>query len=235
MFVWATRTASAFALRALFYVGLFLFVVALHVGVTTSLRAFGWNGGASLFVSGVIVLVVVLGANFIAGRLHARRAAAHEAERARLGLPDGPCCVVWRAAAPGQEAAAMPWDLTAPLRAAYPPLAKRFGIEGVAIVDFEIGADGAPRHIACIDAWPSDIFYDAAAAALRQAHFVVRPGETARFGASYRMPFVFRIAGAAHLKEAGRRALPHRPFVLGAVKAAELAAGWAAERIAKRA
>lgn len=125
----------------------------------------------------------------------------------------------------------MPWDLVAPLRAPYPQLPQRLGIEGYAIVDFEIGADGAPKHIACVDAWPTDLFFEAAATALRQARFAVKPGERARFGASYRMPFVFRISGAAKLQDRGRRALPHRPFVIGAVRAAE----WAAERIARRA
>lgn len=231
MFIWATRTASVYAARALFYVGLFLFVVALQVGVTTSLRGFGWSAGLSLLVSGAVVLGVVLGANYAAERYRRRREAEREAERARLGLPDGPCCVVWGKGEGGGEEAQMPWDLVVPLRAPYPKLPQRLGVEGVAIVDFEIGADGAPRHVACVHAWPSDIFFDAAAAALKEARFAIKPGENARFGTSYRMPFVFRIAGAAKIRESGRRALPHRPFVIGAVKAAE----WAADRIARRA
>lgn len=231
MFVWATRTASVYAARAFFYVGLFLFVVALQVGITTSLRGMGWGAGLSLLVSGSVVLAVVLGANYAAERYRKRRAAWREAERQRLGLPDGPCCVVWSKAAGGGEEAPMPWDLLAPLRAPYPKLPQRLGVEGVAIVDFEIGVDGAPKHVACVHAWPSDIFFDAASAALKEARFAIKPGETARFGTSYRMPFVFRIAGAAKLRDAGRRALPHRPFVIGAVKAAE----WAADRMARRA
>lgn len=219
MFVWATRQASVLTLRALFYVGLFVSVVLLHVAVTSALRAGGWPGGPALAVSGVLVLVLVLSANYLADRAIKRRAAAREAERVALGLPDGPCCVVWRQGSAGE--AAMPWDLERPLRAPYPKLAKRFGVEGVAVVDFEIGVDGAAKHIHCVDAWPSDAFFTAAAHALGQAKFIAKPDRAPRFGASYRMPFVFRIAGAAKLKDRGRKALPHRPVLFAAARAVE--------------
>lgn len=220
MFVWATRTLSVFALRGLFYLGLFLAVVVLHIAVTSALRAEGWNPGAALAVSGGLVLATVLGGNYAAGELRRRRAISREVARLALGLPEGPCCVVWRAK-DDAKTSAMPWDLATPLRAPYPPLARRLGVEGVAVVDFEIGADGAPKNIHCIDAWPSDVFFHAAAAALREARFTIKPGRKARFGRSFRMPFVFRIAGAARLKDKGRRALPHRPVVIAAMRAAE--------------
>lgn len=219
MFVWATRAVSVLGLRALFYVSLFLAVVVLQVAATSGLRALGLSPGMSLSISGFLVLGVVLTANYGAGILIKRRAAAREAERRAMKLPDGPCCVVWKSGGEGE--APMPWDLVGALRAPYPPLARRLGVEGVAIVDFEIGADGAPRHIHCVDAWPSDVFFEAAAAGLRACHFTPKPGAKARFGASYRMPFVFRISGAARLKDQGRKALPHRPALIAAARAVE--------------
>ncbi len=219
MFVWATRRASIITLRALFYVSLFFAVVVLQVAGVTTLRGMGWNGGLSLTVSGALVLALVLAANYGAEQVRKRRAAAREAERARLGLPEGPACVVWRAGAGDEEA--MPWTPLAPLRAPYPPLARRLGVEGVAVVDFEIGADGAPRHIHCVDSWPSEVFFEAAQLALKDARFEEKPGKKARFGVSYRMPFVFRIAGFAQIKEHGRRALPHRPALFAAARAVE--------------
>lgn len=219
MFVWATRTVSILALRALFYIGLFLFVVVLQVAVTSGLRALGLSPSISLLVSGVVVLVTVLSANFWASRAQLRFQTRHERARAAQGLPDGPCCVLWKTDQGGE--APMPWSLTAPIRAPYPRIAKRFGVEGLAIVDFEVGADGAPKHFSCVDVWPSDVFYKAAVQSLREARFEVKPGAAPRFGASYRMPFVFRIAGAARLKDRGKNALPHRPVVMAAVRAAE--------------
>lgn len=218
MFVWATRQASILTLRALFYVSLFTFVVLLQIAATSAFRSMGWAPGPSIAVAGALVLAVVLSANYGAEIVRRRRAAARERERGALKLPDGPCCVVWK---PGQGEAAMPWELTAPLRAPYPKLARRFGIEGVAVVDFEIGADGAPKHIACVDAWPSDVFYQAAATALAASRFVQKPGASPRFGTSFRMPFVFRIEGAARLKDRGKRALPHRPALFAAAKAVD--------------
>ncbi len=230
MFVWATRAASAWIARAAFYVGLFLFVVVLQVAVTSALRAAGWEAGPALVASGAVVLGFVLAVNFGVSRVLAQRAGAREEARKRLGLPDGPCCVIWRAGGGEEGEDAMPWSLAAPLRTPYPALARQCGVEGVALVDFEIGADGAARHIACIEAWPTDQFFDSAAAALREARFVLKPGAKPRFGASYRMPFVFRIAGAARLKDQGQRALPHRPLMIAAVRAAEKAAGQLAKR-----
>lgn len=209
MLIWATRTFSALTLRAAFYGGLFLIVAIAQVGVTSSLKALGWNGGLALAVSGAVVLGIVLVGVQLGEWIGERRAAAREIERMRLGLPGGPCCVVFRAGEGGE--ADMPWSLVGHLRAAYPKLARRLGVEGFAVVDFEISAEGAPKNIHCVDAWPSDVFYDAAKAALLEAKFEPKEGVKPRFGASYRMPFVFRIAGAARLKERGHRARPARP------------------------
>jgi TonB family protein len=121
----------------------------------------------------------------------------------RQGLPGGPCCVVWRAAEGGHRDDAMPWRLAAPLRARYPRLARRLGVEGVAVAEFEVGSDGRAKNLHCVYAWPSDVFYEAAQEALAHARFEPKPDLRVRYGASYRMPFVFRIAGAARLSEKG--------------------------------
>ncbi len=218
MLVSATRTASAYMLRALFYGFLFATVAIVHVAITTALRSAGWQGGISLFVSGAAVLAVVLVLVNLADFVREKRAAWREVQRIKQGLPVGPCCVVWRTSEAEGEAN-MPWDVVGHLHARYPKLARRLGVEGYAVVDFEINAQGQAKNIHCIDAWPSDVFYDAAREALSHAKFTPKPDVHPRFGASFRMPFVFRIAGAARLKDRGRRARTLRP----ALKAAEAA------------
>ncbi|HVZ99536.1 MAG TPA: TonB family protein [Caulobacterales bacterium] len=193
MLVRATRTVSALTLRVAFYGGLFLLVVVAQVAITTALRTLGWSGGASLAVSGCAVLAIVLSGVRVGEIVGERRAAAREIERLRQGLPSGPCCVVWR----GREGEAdMPWTLVRPLQVRYPALGRRLSVEGVAVVEFEIGSDGVAKHMHCLDVWPSPVFYEAARAALAAARFEPRKNAQVRFGASYHMAFVFRMAGA---------------------------------------
>lgn len=218
MLIWATRTVSALTFRALFYGGLFVVVVLLHGAFTSALRSAGWPGGYALAASGLVVLGVVILTMQATEYIALRRAEAREMERVRQGLPIGPCCVVWKSA---DGEADMPWELVGHLHAAYPKLARRLGVEGMAIVDFEINAEGQAKNIHCVDAWPSDVFFDAARGALLQAQFQPRGEERPRFGVSYRMPFVFRIAGAARLKDRGRKARKARPVLRAAVQAVE--------------
>ncbi len=219
MLIWATRTFSALTLRAAFYGGLFLVVAVAQVAITSALRTANWPPGFALAASGAVVLAIVLVGVQLGEFLGERRAARREMLRIKQGLPAGPCCVVWRAAE--GEAADMPWELVGDLRAAYPKLARRFGIEGFAVVDFEINSEGAAKNIHCVDAWPSDVFYQAARQAMAHAKFKHTGDFLPRFGASYRMPFVFRISGAARLKERGHRARPRRPALQAAVQAVE--------------
>jgi TonB family protein len=115
----------------------------------------------------------------------------------------------------------MPWQLTGPLRARYPKLARRLGVEGVAVVEFEVGAGGVVKSAHCVYAWPSDIFFDAAREALVRVKFEPKPDTHVRFGASYRMPFVFRISGASKLADQGVRAKQLRPALNAAQAAVE--------------
>ncbi len=218
MLVRATRTISALTLRALFYATLFLVVVIVHVALTGALRAQGWNGGNSLFTSGAAVLGLVLVLVHIADYVREKRAAAREIERMRQGLPGGPCCVVWRGA---ESESDMPWELAGPLRARYPALARRLGVEGVALVDFEISAQGAAKNVHCVYAWPSDVFFEAAREALAHTKFVAKPKALVRYGASYRIPFVFRVSGAARLTDLGHRARTLRPSLRAAQQVVE--------------
>jgi len=212
MLVSATRTVSALTLRAIFYTALFIIVVIAHLSMTGFLRAQGWNGGVSLFASGAVVLGFVLLLVNLAEWVREKRAARLEILRMRQGLPGGPCCVVWKTGdAAEQPEDAMPWQLASPLRARYPKLARRLGVEGVTVVEFEIGAGGVVKNAHCVYAWPSDVFFEAAREALLRARFEPKPDMHVRFGASYRMPFVFRIAGASKLPELGLRARPLRP------------------------
>lgn len=215
MLVQATKTVSSWTSRALFYGALFLGVVLLHGALTAALREAGWSGGAALGASGLFVLALVIFAMRVVEYIIARRAEARELERVRQGLPSGPCCIVWRA---GDGEADMPWELVGHLHAAYPKLARRLGVEGVAVLEFEISAEGRAKNIHVVDAWPSDVFFDAARAALKQARFALRGDVHPRFGASYRMPFVFRIAGASRLKDRGRRARKARPALQAAAR-----------------
>jgi len=223
MLVRATRTLSTLTLRALFYGALFVAVVIVHLALTGALRAQGWGPGPSLFASGAVVLVIVLVALHAVDWLRSKRAARREHLSQEQGLPGAPMCVVWNAAdAPeASERAddAMPWEVVGPLRARYPKLARRLGVEGVAVVSFEVGADGCAKSIHCVDAWPSDVFYDAAREALQHARFQLKDDIHPRFGASYRMPFVFRIAGATKLRDHGRRARQLRPALAAAQQA----------------
>ncbi len=233
MLVRATRTLSTWTLRALFYIALFGVVVVAHLAINSMLRAQGWGGGVSLLTAGVIVLVLVIvvtnAAEWLRDRLRERR----ELQRVQQRLPSGPCCVVWRAPeqkeksvrelleAEGEaEHSDMPWDVVGPLRARYPRLARRLGIEGIAIAEFEVGADGRAKNINCVDAWPSDVFYEAAREALQHAKFQPKDVHV-RFGASYKMPFVFRISGASKARDSGRRARELRPTLAAAQQAVE--------------
>jgi hypothetical protein len=65
------------------------------------------------------------------------------------------------------------------------------------------------------------VFYEAAREAMLRVRFQPRGDIHPRFGASYRMPFVFRIAGAAKLRERGHRAKPLRPTLDAAADAVE--------------
>lgn len=218
MLISATRTVSALTLRAIFYVTLFAVVVIVHLSLTGIFRAQGWTSGVSLFASGVVVLGLVLLLLNLADWVRELRAARLEVLRMRQGLPDGSCCVVWKTGEPAEQSEdAMPWQLAGPLRARYPRLARRLGVEGVAVVEFEVGAGGVVKNAHCIYAWPSDVFFDAAREALMRAKFEPKPDTHVRFGASYRMPFVFRISGASTLSDRGVRAKPLRP----ALKAAQ--------------
>ncbi|UPT62304.1 MAG: energy transducer TonB [Hyphomonadaceae bacterium JAD_PAG50586_4] len=131
--------------------------------------------------------------------------------------------MVWRApeTTVAEDDESMPWEVIGPLRARYPKLARRLGVEGVAIAEFEVTTDGRAKNIACVDAWPSDVFYDAAREALEHVRFQPKFDVHVRFGASYRIPFVFRISGAAKLKEQGRRARKLRPSLHAAQQAVE--------------
>ena len=224
MLVQATRTVSTWTARALFYVGLFIVVVAAHLGLTGALRAEGWSSSASLFTSGAAVLALVVALVNLADWFRQQRAAWRERKRLKQGLPEGPCCVVWREGPntiSDEDETAMPWEVIGPLRARYPALARRLGIEGVAVVDFEVGAGGRVKNVHCVYAWPSDVFYEAAREAMLRTRFEPKGDRHVRFGASYKMPFLFRISGAAKVKEGGRRARKLRPALQAAAAAVE--------------
>lgn len=223
MLVRATRTVSALTMRVLVYGALFIFVVVLHLALTSALREQGVNGGVSLFVSGAAVLGLVLVLFNLLERAREWRASRREMQRVRQRLPGGPICVIWRAPDNAADAddAAMPWDVVGPLKARYPKLARSLGVEGLAIAAFEVSAEGRAKNIHCVDAWPSDVFYEAAREALEHARFAPKHDVHVRFGASYRIPFVFRISGAANLKDRGRRARTLRPSLEAAAQAVE--------------
>ena len=231
MLIRTTQTLSTWAMRALFYAALFGVVVLAHLAITSTLRAQGWGSGAALFAAGaaVLVLVVVItnAAEWLRDRLRERR----EMQRVKQRLPSGPCCVIWRTTPEEKSVrqlidededdhSEMPWDVIGPLRARYPRLARRLGVEGIAIAEFEVGADGRAKNINCVDAWPSDVFYQAAREALLHAKFQPKDVHI-RFGASYKMPFVFRIAGASKTRDGGRRARTLRPTLVAAQQAVE--------------
>jgi len=213
MLVRATRTASALASRLIFYAALFVIVVVVHVALSGALQRMGWQPGAAQLASGAAVLALVLVLAQAGEWVREWRAARREVKRMQQRLPSGPCCVVWREAdaGAGNDDQAMPWGIVGPVRARYPRLARRFGIEGVAIAEFEVTTEGRAKNIHCVDAWPSDVFFESAREALSIARFELKADIHPRFGATYRMPFVFRIAGASRLKTHGRRAKKLRP------------------------
>jgi TonB family protein len=196
------RRVSVFAARALFLCALVLAVVIAQVALTTGFVALGLPSRWALLASGAVICLIVAAVVITLNRRLRRRLAGLERERERLGLPAGPCCVL---APVGVEAPAA-WVLTSPISAHFPPVARALGIEGYAILEFEIGPNGLPRSINCIDVWPAPIFYEAARESLINARFAPAPGVQPRFGASYQAPFVFRIRGAAALRDKGARA-----------------------------
>lgn len=196
------RRVSAFAARVLFLGSLFVAVVVAQVAVTTGFVALGLASRWALLASGACISLIVAIIVFVLNRRLRRRLADLELERRRLGLPEGPCCVL----APAGADAPVAWTLTAPISARFPKVARDLGIEGYAVLEFEIGPDGAPRSINCVDVWPTPIFYEAAREALVEARFAPAPGAQPRFGASYSAPFVFRIRGAAAVRDRGARA-----------------------------
>jgi len=212
MLVRATRTLSTWILRALFYAALFLVVVVAHPGLTAALRERGLNGSLSLFISGALVLIVVLAlmqvSAWLRQWLHERR----ELTRARLKLPVGPTSLIWQPNSEMAQTSPMPWATLGPMRARYPGLPRRLGIEGYAIAEFEVGANGRAKNVHLVDAWPSDIFFKSAKEALLQARFEPSLDEHVRYGASYRMPFVFRLPGSSKLVEKDARARTLRPI-----------------------
>lgn len=213
MFVWATRTLANLLQRAALLAGLFILVIVLQVALITGLQAWGWSPPQALGASGVGVLGIVLGVHFALRRRALRRRTELEQARIELGLPDGPCCVIWRPG-PGE---AFPWRAEGRIKARYPPIAQRLAVEGLAVVSFEIGHDGIPKNLHCVDVWPSMVFYDAAAQALRAARFTSTDPAGPRFGPSYEAPFVFRIQGASRLRASGRGVDPRA--LAGLVKA----------------
>jgi TonB family protein len=232
MLIRATRTLSTWTLRALFYAALFTIVVLSHLAITAILLAQGWSNGTALLIAGAFVLVFVIVVFSVGEWLREQLRARREMQRLKQRLPSGPCCVVWRAPEQQQKTVRdlieaeddhsdMPWDVVGPLRARYPKLARRLGIEGIAIAEFEVGADGRAKNIHCADAWPSDVFFEAAREALQHARFQPKGDIHVRFGASYKMPFVFRIAGASKARDAGRRARPLSPTLAAAQQAVE--------------
>jgi len=202
MRVQATRTVSGYALAAAFLTLVFLVVVVAQVAVVSALRGAGFDAGSALSISGAVIFASVIGLAQGRKLLHARAIAARERARIQAGLPEGACCVVWR----GGSEAEFPWELEGQVVVRYPRVARRLGVEGYAVVDFEVGANGMAKNPHLVDVWPSRIFYDAALEALKTARFRLRDQTQAWQGPSYRMPFVFRIEGAAQVRDKGKRA-----------------------------
>lgn len=214
MLVRAGRTLPTWVLRAWFYAGLFFLVVLVHLGLTGALRQHGLNGGVALFLSGTAVLALVLVLIQLADWVREGLQEYRQMQRFRLRLPAGPCCIIWPPNSSEYDSGpAMPWSVSGPMRARYPGLPRRLGIEGYAIAEFEVGANGRAKNIYLVDAWPSDVFFVSAKEALQHARFEPSGDEHVRFGASYRMPFVFRLPGSIQLKEKGPRARRLRPIL----------------------
>lgn len=196
------RRVSAFAARAMFLVALFFIVVLLQVALTTGFIANGLASGWALLASGAIISASVAASTFALNRNLRARFSALERARVRLGLPHGPCCVVWRGGADVE----MPWVLRTPIEARFPDVARRIGVEGLAVLDFAVDADGAPHDIRCLDVWPAPVFAEAAIAALSAARFAPAPGATPDLAQRYQAPFIFRIRGAASVADRALRA-----------------------------
>jgi TonB family protein len=218
MFVWATQKLWSLTLRIAFYVALFMGVVVLQVAVLSALRQMGWAPGPALGVSGAVVLAAVLAGHFALRYRAGLEAKKLDRKRATLGLPHGPCCVVW-AAGPGDD---IPWDVEGQFQLDYPEVAQRLKIEGVAVVEFQVDPEGRAKNIHCVDVWPAPVFYEAAVAALRAARFRPASARGLRFGPSYRVPFVFRIRGASRRRDTGQRVRANAHTVGG--RLADLAA-----------
>jgi TonB family protein len=229
MLVRATRTLSTWVLRALFYAVLFLVVVVVHVALTTALRQHGWAGGLSLLASGAVVLFLVLTLVHAADWSRHWLAERREVQRFRMKLPAGPMCVLWNPPPEADGAPTMPWAVIGPMRARYPSLPRRLQIEGYAIAEFEVSAEGRAKNIHLVDAWPSDIFFASAKEALEHARFQPSLDEHVRYGATYRMPFVFRLHGISRLIERGAHAKTLRPILHASQRLVENVAAQAAE------
>lgn len=199
MLISASRAIPRMLARALFYSALFLVVVVVHSGLTGGLVQQGAPGALAQTVSGAIVLGLVLLALSTADWLAQAQERALEAARAKYRMP-GPCSVVWRE---GEGENLSQWELVGPLRAHYPSLLRRLGVEGVTVIDFEVNAEGRAKNLRCLHAWPTDTFYEAARDALERARFTPLPDIHVRYGESYQLPFVFRLSGASHSSPAG--------------------------------
>lgn len=204
MRVSASRSISNLALGAAFLVGLFLAVIVAQIAVISALRGLNIGGGAALAISGVIILGSVFALRWAYQEMQARAVVSREATRAAFALPDGPCSVIWRAGGVRD----FPFELEGEVSVVYPRPARRLGIEGYAVIDFEVGANGAAKNLHLVDVWPSRLFYEAAAEALTRARFRPRDPSKAWRGPSYRMPFVFRIRGGSRVRDEGRRSAP---------------------------
>lgn len=199
MLISASREIPRMLLWALFHGALFVLVVAIHAGLTGALGDQGLPGALAQTVSGAVVLGLVLLALSTADWWRQQQERALEAARVRYRMP-GPCSVVWRE---GEGENLSQWELVGPLRAHYPSLLRRLGVEGVAVIDFEVNAEGQAKNLRCLHAWPTDTFYEAAREALERARFTPQPDIHVRYGESYQLPFVFRLSGAGRSSPAG--------------------------------
>ncbi len=199
MLITASRSVPRMLIWALFHGSLFVLVVIAHAGLTGALGDQGLPGALAQTVSGALVLGMVLLALSAADWWGQQQERALEAARVRYRMP-GPCSVVWRE---GEGENLSQWELVGPLRAHYPSLLRRLGVEGVTVIDFEVNAEGQAKNLRCLHAWPTDTFYEAARDALERAHFTPQPDIHVRYGESYQLPFVFRLSGASHDSPAG--------------------------------
>ena len=201
MIIRATRNFSQATFRVAFYIGLFVLVVVAQVGVSSGLRVIGWSPGMALVVSGAVVLASVLLAMHAYEVAMRRRALALERDRIKYNYPEGGCCVLWSndlvGSGPRLEEF---WTPEKKLAAPFPKSAWTLGVEGYAILEFEMSAEGRAKNIHCVDAWPSEAFYEAARRAITETQFRIQDGAQVRFGVSYKMPFVFRIADDARME-----------------------------------